>query len=293
MWRITCFLLWRSAQMTSFGFKGLGTILRISFLECKSLAVTLWFIFLHRVAGTPPPPPQLASTWDSVPVLALRSRQTKSRATSVSNESGSWRMVDAFPDLPIIILNPIEASFHPLPTPTITTTKKRWKEEWFILSRKCMHLHFKFYLFYFFGCFGSLLLHMYFIFFHFIFKFIYFNCRLITLQSCSGFCHTLTWISRGCTCVPHPESSSHLPPHPIPQGHPSAPALGTLSHASNLDWQSISHLIIYMFQCYSLKSSHLCLLLQSPKDCSIHLCLFCCLTYRVIVIIFLNFIYMC
>ena len=34
---------------------------------------------------------------------------------------------------------------------------------------------------------------------------------------------------------------------------------------------------------------------QSPKDCSIHLCLFCCLTqgYRVIVTIFLNSIYMC
>ena len=26
-------------------------------------------------------------------------------------------------------------------------------------------------------------------------KFIYFNWRLITLQYCSGFCHTLTWIS--------------------------------------------------------------------------------------------------
>ena len=31
---------------------------------------------------------------------------------------------------------------------------------------------------------------------------------------------------------------------------------------------------------------------QSPKDCSIHLCLFCCLAYRVIVTIFLNSIYM-
>ena len=31
---------------------------------------------------------------------------------------------------------------------------------------------------------------------------------------------------------------------------------------------------------------------QSPKDCSIHLCLFCCLSYRVIVTIFLNSIYM-
>ena len=52
-------------------------------------------------------------------------------------------------------------------------------------------------------------------------------------------------------------SWTHLPPHPIPLGHPSTPALSTLCHASNLDWWSISHMIIYMFQCYSLKSSHL------------------------------------
>ena len=105
----------------------------------------------------------------------------------------------------------------------------------------------------------------------FFFTFIYFNWRLITLQYCSGFCHTLTWISHGYTCVPHPEPSSHLPPHPIPQGHPSAPALSTLSHALNLDWRSISHMIIYMFQCYSLKSSHPRLLPQSPKVCSLDL----------------------
>ena len=121
----------------------------------------------------------------------------------------------------------------------------------------------------------------------------YFSWKLITLQYCSDFCHTLTWISHGCTCVPHPEPSSHLPPQPIPQGHPSAPALGTLSHASNLDWWSVSYMIIYMFQCYSLKPSHPRLLPQSPKVCSLHLCLFCCLAYRVIVTIFLNSIYMC
>ena len=27
--------------------------------------------------------------------------------------------------------------------------------------------------------------------------------RLITLQYCSGLCHTLTWTSQGCTCVHH------------------------------------------------------------------------------------------
>ena len=124
---------------------------------------------------------------------------------------------------------------------------------------------------------------------------IYFNWRLITLQYCSGFCHTLTWISHGSICVPHPEPPSHFPPHPIPQGHPTAPALSALSHASILDWRSVSHMVIYMFQCYSLKSSHPRLLPQSPtvkKDCSLHLCLFCCLTYRIIVTIFLNSIYM-
>ena len=126
----------------------------------------------------------------------------------------------------------------------------------------------------------------------FYFLKIYFNWGLITLQYCGGFGHTFTWISHGCTCVPHPEPLSLLPPHPIPQGHPSAPALSTLSHASNMDWQSISHMIIYIFQCHSLKSSHPRLLPQSPKVCSLHLCLFCCLTYRVIVTIFLNSVYM-
>ena len=91
---------------------------------------------------------------------------------------------------------------------------------------------------------------------------------------------------------PHPDSLSHLPPPPIPQGQPSAPALSTLSHASNLAWRSISHMIKYMFQCYSLKSFHLCLVPQSPKDCSLYLCLFCCLAYRIIITIFLNSTYM-
>ena len=39
-----------------------------------------------------------------------------------------------------------------------------------------------------------------------------------------------------------------LPPpsHPIPQGHPSAPAPSTLPNASNLDWRSVSPMIIYI-----------------------------------------------
>ena len=54
----------------------------------------------------------------------------------------------------------------------------------------------------------------------------------------------MAWISHGCTCVPHPEPPSHISPHPVPQCHPSAPALSTLSHASNLDWRSNLYMII-------------------------------------------------
>ena len=49
---------------------------------------------------------------------------------------------------------------------------------------------------------------------HFFFFFI--SWRLITLQYCSRFCHKLTWISHGYTCIPHPDLPSHLPLHPIP-----------------------------------------------------------------------------
>ena len=57
----------------------------------------------------------------------------------------------------------------------------------------------------------------------------------------------------------------HLPPHPISQGCPSAPALSALFYASNLDWSSISHMVIYMFQYHSLKSSHPHLLPESKS----------------------------
>ena len=59
------------------------------------------------------------------------------------------------------------------------------------------------------------------------FSFIFISWRLITLQYCSGFCHTLTWISHGFTCIPHPGPPSHLPLYPIPLGLPSAPGPST------------------------------------------------------------------
>ena len=65
------------------------------------------------------------------------------------------------------------------------------------------------------------------------------------------------------------------PPSWTPLPHPSAScssrsssvlAQSTLSHSWNQDWWSISHIVIYMFQCHSLKSFHPCLLPQSPMS---------------------------
>ena len=41
-------------------------------------------------------------------------------------------------------------------------------------------------------------------------------------------------------------------------------------------------MVIYIFQCYSLKSSHPHLLPYSPKGYSLYLGLFCCLAYRIV-----------
>ena len=57
------------------------------------------------------------------------------------------------------------------------------------------------------------------------------------------FCHISTCIHHGCTCVPHPEPPSYLPPHPIPLCHPSAPAQAPcIMHRT---WTGNSFLIWY------------------------------------------------
>ena len=85
----------------------------------------------------------------------------------------------------------------------------------------------------------------------------------------------------------HPSGSSQCtsPEHPVSCIEPGL--------AIYFTYDNIFVSITYnMFQCYSLKSSHPRLLPQSPKVCSLHLSLFRCLTYRVIITIFLNSIYM-
>ena len=124
----------------------------------------------------------------------------------------------------------------------------------------------------------------------FLFNFFYFIWRLITLQYCIGFAIHQHVSTTGVHVFPilkplpppspyHPSGSSQCtsPKHPVSCMKPN--------------WRFISYMILYMFQCHSPKSSPYPLP-QSPKDCSLHLCLFCCLAYRVIITIFLNSIYM-
>ena len=66
--------------------------------------------------------------------------------------------------------------------------------------------------------------------FVFIFMYLFFYFTILR-----WFCHTSTWILHGYTHVPNPEPPSHLPPHTIPLGHPSAPAPSILYPALNLD----------------------------------------------------------
>ena len=108
-------------------------------------------------------------------------------------------------------------------------------------------------------------------------KKIFFQFFIFNFTILYWFCHISTWICHRYTWVPHPEPSSLLPPHTIPLGRPSAPAPSIQYRASNLDWRLISYMILYMFQCHSPKSPHPLPLPQSPKDCSIHQCIFCCL----------------
>ena len=122
------------------------------------------------------------------------------------------------------------------------------------------------------------------------FNLIYFNWRLITLQYC-GFCHTSTWISRGRTCVP----SSWIPLPPSSPPHPSG-----LSQSTNFECPA-SCIELALVICFTYGNIHVSVLFsqvfpsrllpRSPKVCSLHLCLFCCLAYGVIITVFLNFIY--
>ena len=92
-----------------------------------------------------------------------------------------------------------------------------------------------------------------------------------------------------------PLSWAFLPPHPT---HPTH-----LSCHRGLCWTScvvqqlpitylFLHMVMYMFQCYPLNSSHTLLSPLCPQICSLCLCFHCCPANKFISTIFLDSIYM-
>ena len=124
------------------------------------------------------------------------------------------------------------------------------------------------------------------------FCYYYYFLLYFTLQYCIGF--AIHWHESTMGVHEFPILNHPLPPTPYHLSG-SSPCTSPKHPVSciNIDWQFVSNMIIYMFQCHSPKSSHPLPLPQSPKVRSTHLCLFCCLTYRVIITIFLNSTYMC
>ena len=52
---------------------------------------------------------------------------------------------------------------------------------------------------------------------------------------------------------PPPELCSHVLPHPTPLGLHRAPGLGSLHHTASSHWLSSLHMLMYLFQYYSLR----------------------------------------
>ena len=96
----------------------------------------------------------------------------------------------------------------------------------------------------------------------------------------------------GIQCVPHPEP-------PLPPPSPSHPSGSSQCTSPELPVSCIEpglaiyftydniHVSVLSSQIIPPSSSH-----TEPKGCYLHLCLFCCFIYRIIVTIFLNSIYM-
>ena len=83
------------------------------------------------------------------------------------------------------------------------------------------------------------------LFFFFLYKFIYFNCRLITLQFFIGFSLHQHEPTIGIHMFPILNPPFLLPPHTVPLHRPSAPAPSVLYPALKLDWWFISYMILY------------------------------------------------
>ena len=111
-----------------------------------------------------------------------------------------------------------------------------------------------------------------------------FNGRIIDLQCCVGFCHTMMWISHKYTYV---SPLLNLPPRTYPI--PSFCIVTEYQIELPVLYSNFAlPMVIYMFQCYSLNSFYPLLPLLCPEVCSLCLCLYSCPANTFISTIFLD-----
>ena len=123
--------------------------------------------------------------------------------------------------------------------------------------------------------------------FCFIYSLLFLNLLLLffTLQYCIGF------------ATHHHESATSVHVFPIPKPHPSGSSQCTSpEHPAPCIEPRLAIHFLYDIIHVSMPFSQIIPPSPSPtesKICSVHLCLFCCLAYKVIITIFLNSTYMC
>ena len=108
--------------------------------------------------------------------------------------------------------------------------------------------------------------------------------KKIYLQNFLVFSQTSTWISHRYTYVPSLRRPFPLHPSRLSQNT----GLSSLFYTANSHLLSVLHMVMCMFQCYSLSSSHSVLPLLCPQVCFLCVYLSFCSANRSISTIFLD-----
>ena len=120
---------------------------------------------------------------------------------------------------------------------------------------------------------------------------LFFNWSTIALQCCVSFCCTKTWISYMYIYISPPSGASlSLPPRSSRSSQSTR--LGSLCYTETSHKLSTVQMVVYIYQCYVLNSSHPVFLLLCAQGHSLHLCLHSFPANRFISTIFLDSLYM-
>ena len=116
------------------------------------------------------------------------------------------------------------------------------------------------------------------------------NWRIIALQCCVGFWRVSTWFNHRYIGIRmFPPSWSSVPSYPTPLGCHRAQGWASCV-VYQIPTVCLFHMVLYMFQCYSVNLPYSLLPSLHPQVCALRLRLCCCPANRSISPIFLDFI---